>query len=95
MTMNFLDLFNAVAEVARPIYTKYTPVPDKDSLITDFGMDSLDMMMVCVFMCELFGVPEEVGKEMHATTVQEMEDFLMSHKTQQPDSIEAAVEYCK
>ena len=93
--MNFLELFNAVAEVARPIHVKYTPVPDKTSAIADFGMDSLDMLMVSVYLCELYGIPEEIGKTMTTTTVQEIEDFEMKHKTQEPSSIEAAVEHCK
>ena len=93
--MNFLDLFNAVAEVARPIHVKYTPVPDKSSPIADFGMDSLDMLMVCVYLCELYGIPEEIGKDMTGSTVQEIEDFISAHKTQEPESIEQAVEHCK
>lgn len=93
--MNFLELFNAVAEVARPIHTVYTPVPDKTSPIPDYGMDSLDMLMVCVYLCELYGIPEEIGKEMKGVTVQQLEDFVMAHKTQEPESIEKAVEHCK
>jgi hypothetical protein len=95
MSINFLELFNAVAEVARPIHVKYTPVPDMTSPIADFGMDSLDMLMVCVYMCELHGIPEEVGKDLQATNVQEFQEFIDKHKTQDPESIEAAVEYCK
>ena len=93
--MDFLELFNAVAKVARPVHVQYTPVPDKESQIVDFGMDSLDMLMVSVYLCELHGIPEEIGKEMHAETVQQFEDFINAHKTQVPESIEAAVEYCK
>ena len=91
--MDFLELFNAVAEKARPIHTKYTPVPDMTTPIVEFGMDSLDMLMVSVYMCELHGIPEEVGKDMVATTVQEFADFIREHKTQQPASIQAAQDY--
>ena len=91
--MDFLELFNAVAEKARPIHTKYTPVPDLDSPIVDFGMDSLDMLMVSVYMCELHGIPEETGKDMIATTVKEFEDFIQAHKTCEPESIQAARDY--
>jgi acyl carrier protein len=91
--MDFLELFNAVAEKARPIHTQYTPVSDLDSPIADFGMDSLDMMMVSVYMCELFGIPEEVGKDMVAATVREFETFIQEHKTQVPASIQAARDY--
>ncbi len=93
--MNFLDLFNAVAEVARPVYTKYTKITDKNHSISSYGLDSLDNLMICVFLCELYGIPEEIGKEMRSETIQEIEDFIMTHKTKEPESIEAAVEYCK
>ena len=93
--MDFLELFNAVAKVARPVHVKYNPVPDKEAAIVEYGMDSLDMLMVSVYMCELHGIPEEVGKEMRCETVQEFEGFINAHKTQVPESIEAAVEYCK
>jgi len=91
--MDFLELFNAVAEKARPIHTQYTPVPDMTTPIAEFGMDSLDMLMVSVYMCELHGIPEEVGKDMIATTVQEFADFIAEHKTQEPESIQAAQDY--
>ena len=91
--MDFLELFNAVAEKARPIHTQYTPVPDMTSTITEFGMDSLDMLMTSVYMCELHGIPEEVGKDMVATTVQEFADFILAHKTCEPESIQAAKDY--
>jgi hypothetical protein len=91
--MNFLELFNAVAEKARPIHTQYTPVPDLDSPIMDFGMDSLDMLMTIVYMCELHGIPEEIGKELVAATVREFESFVVAHKTTEPKSIQEAKDY--
>ena len=95
MSINFLELFNAVAEVVRPIHVKYNPIPNMTDKIADYGMDSLDMLMVCVYMCELHGIPEEVGKDLQAVNVQEFQEFIDKHKTQEPESIEAAVEYCQ
>jgi acyl carrier protein len=91
--MDFLELFNAVAEKARPIHTQYTPVPDMTSTIMDYGMDSLDMLMTTVYLCELHGIPEEVGKDLVATTVREFETFIKKHKTTEPESIQAAKDY--
>jgi len=93
--MDFLDLFNAIAEVARPVHIKHSPLPHKDSNVTDEGLDSLDVLMISIYLCELYGIPEEVGKQMECFTVQDFEDFIMKHKTQTPESIEAAVEHCK
>jgi len=91
--MDFLELFNAVAEKARPIHTQYSPVPNLDDTITDYGMDSLDMLMTTVYLCELHGIPEEVGKDLVATTVREFETFIREHKTTEPESIQAAKDY--
>lgn len=88
--MDFLELFNAVAEKARPLHTQYTPVADRNSPIVDYGMDSLDMLMVSVYMCELHGIPEEIGKDLAAATVAEFESFVTQHKTTEPESIQAA-----
>jgi hypothetical protein len=46
-------------------------------------------------MCELHGIPEEVGKDLQAENVQQFQEFIDKHKTQDPESIEAAVEYCQ
>jgi len=90
--MNFLELFNGVARIARPVHVSHTPVTDTQLDLTEYGLDSLDMLMICIYMCELYGIPEETGKEMSAKTVQEIEDFVMTHRTQQPTSVADALE---
>jgi hypothetical protein len=43
-------------------------------------------------LCELYGIPEDKGKELIPITVGDIHDFLMLHKTKEPESIEAAIE---
>ena len=90
--MNFLELFNGVARIARPVHVSHTPVTDTELDLVEYGLDSLDMLMICIYMCELYGIPEETGKEMSAKTVREIEDFVMTHRTQQPETVAQALE---
>ena len=89
--MNFLDLFNAVARVARPVHVEHHPVTDATVPVDTYGLDSLDMLMTCIYLCEIYGIPEEVGKTMPNETVKIIEEFIVAHKTQEPESIDSAV----
>jgi acyl carrier protein len=89
--INFIDLFNAAAKVARPAHNDYAPFTTEEQLFTDSSLDSLDMLMVSIYMCELYGISEEVGKEMHPTNIGEMKAFIDLHKTKEPESIETAI----
>ena len=93
--MNFLELFNVVAKKARPIQTAWTPIEDVNTLITEYGLDSLDILMCSIYLCELFGIPEEVGKTLVADTVTNIEAFINEHKTQEPGSLEEVEAYIK
>ena len=93
--MNFLEMFNVVAKRARPIQTAWTPITDVDTPITEYGLDSLDILMCSIYLCELHGIPEEVGKELTAATVNEFQQFINEHKTQEPESIQAVEAYIR
>jgi len=90
--MNFLELFNGVAKIARPVHVSHSPVTDKELNLNEYGLDSLDKLMICIYMCELYGIPEETGKSMCADTVQIIEDFVQIHKTQEPATVAEALE---
>ena len=87
--MDFLELFNVVAKKARPIQTEWHPIEDVNVPITEYGLDSLDIMMTSIYLCELYGIPEEIGKDMPTETVAQIEAYVFEHNTQEPDSLEA------
>lgn len=87
--MDFLELFNGVAGVAKPM--NFVAVGSKDTPFKETNIDSLDLLMVTVYMCELFGISEEVGKSLKPANVAEIEAFVAQHKTRQPSSVEEAV----
>lgn len=93
--MDYLKLFNAVASVARPVNANKAEAKELEQLLTDTGFDSLDMLMIGVYLSEIFGVDEELAKTMDVKTVKEMMDFFLQHATKHPESIESAVKEIK
>lgn len=93
--MDQLELFHAVARVAKPAHLSYTPINSLDSKFVDSGLDSLDILLICVYYSELYGIDAEVGKTMTPTTPQELYDFVEIHKTKEPSSVDEAVAQIK
>lgn len=88
----YLDLVTEVAKVAKPMHKDTVKVDDMDLAWAEFGIDSLDCLMVFIFMCDIYGVPEEIGKTFMAKTPRELKALLDEHKTKEPPSIQEAVE---
>jgi acyl carrier protein len=94
--MNFIDLFNMVAVVARPAHAGKTVATAMDETLADIGIDSLDGLVMMMYLCELYGIPDDdETKEWYPTTVQEVHDLLMSRKTKEVTSVEEAREAIK
>lgn len=93
---NFIELFNMVSDVARPAHAGKAPASSMEDKLTDIGIDSLDGLIMTMYFCELYGIPEDdETKDWHPTSVQEVFDYLMKRKTQEPESVEAAKEAIK
>jgi acyl carrier protein len=93
--MNFVDLFNAVARIAKPMHPDFDNAKSLDDKLPEIDVDSLDTLMICIYMSEIYGVEEEVAKTMQPATVGDIHAFLMEHKTREPESVEAAIELIK
>jgi hypothetical protein len=46
-------------------------------------------------MSEIYGIDDEIAKELHPETVQEMLDLINLHKKRDPESVEWAMEFIK
>jgi len=93
--MNYLDLLNALAKVAKPSHLDYIPVESMDTPFTDTSIDSLDGLLVLMFMSMVYDIDDDLGKDFNPATPQELYDFCQQHKKRDPISIEWAVELCK
>ena len=90
--MDFLELFNAVARAVRPAHHDYVDVTDLDTPMTETSLDSMDGLMMGIYFSDIYGIPEEIAKEMRPTTPREFMDFLEKHKTKTPTSVKEAIE---
>lgn len=93
--MNFIDLVNAVARVARPAHHEFVPILSMDESFAESCFDSMDMMMIGMYMAMIYDIDDEIAKEMYPATVQEMYDLIQVHKKRDPESIEWAMELIK
>lgn len=89
--MDFLELFNRVAKIVRPSHSVDITVKSLDEPLKNTGLDSMDAMMIGIFLADAYGVPDEIAKEMKPTTAGEYQDFLEKHKTKTPESIDQAI----
>ena len=93
--MNFLDLLNAVARVARPAHHEFVPVTDMDEKFTDSCFDSMDMMMIGMYMSMIYDIDDEIAKDLRPETPAQMLAEIEQHKRKEPASLEEAMELIK
>lgn len=95
--INFIDLFNLVAKVARPLhFTGGNEATSMEDKFEDLGIDSLDGLVMMMYMCEIYGIPDDdESKSWAPKTVQEIYDLLMGRKTKEPESLEQVAEAIK
>ena len=51
--IDFIELFNKVARVARPAHHEFSPVQSMEERFTETCFDSLDMLMIAMYMSEI------------------------------------------
>ena len=93
--MNFIEIFNYVAKVARPAHVKESIAESMDDVFQDIGLDSLDGLVMLMYFDELYGIDDAVSKEWSPKSVQELYDLVMANKTKEPVSMEEVAEVCK
>lgn len=90
--MNFLELFNEVAKLAKPaVADTLKPVTDEQAPLKELGIDSLDLLMITVYLCEIFAIPEEIGKDLRPANVSDIVAFVTKNATRMPGSVEEAL----
>jgi hypothetical protein len=94
--MDKLELFNELIEVVSPVNSRCAYAAGLNEPLPDTGLDSLDLLMMSIYLSDLYGVPEEVLKTMQPITVQDMLDFMEQHKTKElPATVQEAIDSVK
>jgi acyl carrier protein len=93
--MNFIEIFNYVAKIARPAHAKESIAETMEDEFQDIGLDSLDGLVMLMYFDDLYGIDDAVSKEWAPKSVQELYDLVMANKTKEPASMEEVKEACK
>lgn len=86
--MNFVELFNGVVKLAKPAFAEQSFAKAMDDQIADLDIDSLDTIMLAMYFGEIYGIDEDVMREMQVTTLAELQAFLEARKTRTPTDIQ-------
>ena len=87
--MNYLELFNGLGRRVKPV--SFREVTSLAAPLREQGLDSLDIVLLCVYACEVFGIPEEVGKLLNPASFDDMRQFVERHGTRRPASAQEAL----
>jgi len=93
--MDFLELLNKVARVARPAHHEFIPMSTMDELFEESCFDSLDMIMIGMYMAIIYDIDDAVVRDFVPTTPAAMLEFVQTNKKRECESIEWAMELIK
>jgi acyl carrier protein len=82
-----LALFNALVKVVRPAFSDYIPQTALQVKFPDTGLDSLDALMMTIYLSDIYGIPEEVAKQFSFSTLEELFVLLEKNATRTPVSV--------
>jgi len=68
---------------------------EMDTPFTETEIDSLDGLMIVMYFSIIYDIHDDLVKDFHPETPQQLFDFLEIHKTRNPVSIEEAKEMIK
>lgn len=89
--MDFLELVHEIGRLAKPMHQDTLERPGWETPLNEIGFDSLDLLLVSLYICDVYGIPEEIGKTMQVKNCTELKAFVDQHKTVEPESLEAAL----
>jgi acyl carrier protein len=87
--MNFLELFNGVVKLVKPTFAEKSYAKDMGDNLFSLDLDSLDNIMLAMYFGEIYGIEEDVMREMEVITVADLQAYLETHKTRTPTDIKA------
>lgn len=91
--MDHLQLFNEIIKLATPLNSNKAEATSLDQKLVDTGLDSLDLLMVSVYLAEVFDVSEEIAKNVgnSAQTVGDMVNYMHFYRRKDVNNVEEAI----
>lgn len=92
---DFLKLLNAVVKIAKPFNKEAPDIDSMDLQFKDTNIDSLDMLLVGMYLADVFGISEEAAKEIAAPTPRELFELIKKIATEMPADVDKTIEGLK
>ena len=89
--MDHVALFNELVKVIKVVGGEEAQATSKDDNITEIGLDSLDIVMLHMYVSELYGLDDEATKSIPVGTVEAPFTYAEEHGTRKPKSLEEAM----
>lgn len=91
--MDKVELFNKVAMNAKVgSALEYNPITTLDTEWWQTNLDSLDIIVTKVSLCDVYGISDEEAKKVDIPkNVKELFDYLEANKTKDPQSVDEAI----
>ena len=86
--LDLLALLNGLAVRVKPRGIR--PATSLEEKLADTGLDSLDIVLISVYVCEVYGIPEAVGKTLHPASFADIAAFISAHLQREPATLEEA-----
>jgi acyl carrier protein len=93
--MDKLALFNELISLVTPVNSMGAKAQSLDDNLGDTGLDSLDLLMMGIYLGDIYGVEEEVLKTLQPITVNDMFVFMEQHATKTPTNLQEAMDSVK
>ena len=93
--MDKLELFNKLIEVITPVNSMAANAKSLDQPLNETGLDSLDLLMMGIYLGDIYGVEEEIAKTMQPLTVNDMFVFMEEYATKIPTNLQEALDSVK
>ena len=88
-----LELLKGVVSLATPLNSNDVEITSLDTPAADTGLDSLDFLMLSIYLSDIYGVSEETLKLLDPVTVRDIFVFMELHKTKPvPTNVQAALD---
>ena len=93
--MDKLELFNRLINIVTPVNSMGAKGELLDQPLSETGLDSLDLLMMGIYLSDIYGVDEEIAKTMQPTTINDMFVFMEQHATKTPTNLQEALDSVK
>ena len=90
--MDYIALFNELTKIIKIAGGDSCEAKSLTDDIYEVGLDSLDVVMLSMYLGEMYGIAEEISRDMPIGTLEETFAFVEINKTTEPESIAAAIE---